>query len=112
MYVPANLRGKTMATDLEQVLSSITELGSDIKELKTETRELKTETQELKTETQELKTEMQNLKVKTQDLQKDIEISNTKFDNYQKASQSLVNLAFSLIASATVVTVVSSVFRR
>jgi hypothetical protein len=66
-----------MTTDLEQVLSSISELGSEIK-----------------------------------DLRKDVEISNTKFDNYQKASQSLVNLAFSLIASATVVTIVSSVFRR
>jgi predicted PurR-regulated permease PerM len=41
-----------------------------------------------------------------------IDTFNERFDNYQKATQSLVNLAFSLIASATVITVVSSVFRR
>lgn len=35
-----------------------------------------------------------------------------KFDNYQKASQQVVNLAFGLIASATVITIVSSVFTR
>jgi hypothetical protein len=33
-----------------------------------------------------------------------IDTFNEKFDNYQKASQSLVNLAFGLIASATIVT--------
>jgi hypothetical protein len=33
-----------------------------------------------------------------------IDTFNEKFDNYQKASQSIVNLAFGLIASATIVT--------
>jgi hypothetical protein len=37
---------------------------------------------------------------------------NEKFDNYQKASQSLVNLAFGLIASATIVTLAQTIFRR
>lgn len=41
-----------------------------------------------------------------------IDSFNDKFDNYQKASQSVVNFAFGLIASATVITVVSSVFPR
>lgn len=41
-----------------------------------------------------------------------IDSFNDKFDNYQKASQSVVNLAFGLIASATVITVVPSVFPR
>ncbi len=44
-------------------------------------------------------------------LEDKIDTFNEKFDNYQKATQSLVNLAFSLIASATVITVVSSIFR-
>jgi chromosome segregation ATPase len=73
-----------MSTELQQVLSSLTELKTDITELKTDVNGLKT----------------------------DMENSNTKFDNYQKATQWVVNLAFSLIASATVITVVSSVFRR
>ena len=40
-----------------------------------------------------------------------IDTFNKKFDNYQKATQWLVTLAFSLIGSATVITV-SSVFLR
>jgi ABC-type multidrug transport system fused ATPase/permease subunit len=52
-------------------------------------------------------------------LEKDIADSNTKvdqfqtrFDDYRTATQWVVQLAFGLIASATVITVVSSVFRR
>jgi ABC-type transporter Mla subunit MlaD len=41
-----------------------------------------------------------------------IDSFNDKFDNYQKASQWVVNLAFSLIVSATIITVASSIFRR
>ncbi|OIP76983.1 MAG: hypothetical protein AUK48_05000 [Oscillatoriales cyanobacterium CG2_30_44_21] len=43
---------------------------------------------------------------------KDNERFNDRFTNYQQATQSLVSLAFGLIASATVITVVSSVFKR
>jgi hypothetical protein len=35
-----------------------------------------------------------------------------KFDVYQKANQSVVTLAFTLIASATLITIVSSVFKH
>jgi peptidoglycan hydrolase CwlO-like protein len=80
-----------MSTELQQVLSSLTDLKTDITELKTDVNGLKADVGGLKT---------------------DMENSNTKFDNYQKATQWVVNLAFSLIASATVITVVSSVFRR
>ncbi|WP_310485779.1 hypothetical protein [Chamaesiphon sp. VAR_48_metabat_403] len=44
-------------------------------------------------------------------LETKIDTFNEKFDNYQKATQSIVNLAFGLIASATIVTVVSNVFQ-
>jgi hypothetical protein len=43
---------------------------------------------------------------------KQIDTFNERFDNYQKATQWVVALAFSLIASATVITIISSVFRR
>jgi len=45
-------------------------------------------------------------------LSADVEKSNDKFEVYRQANQSLVNLAFGLIASATVATVVSLIFRR
>jgi hypothetical protein len=44
--------------------------------------------------------------------EKQINAFNERFDNYQKATQWVVALAFSLIASATVITIISSVFRR
>jgi hypothetical protein len=45
-------------------------------------------------------------------LSRDNEKFNDRFTNYQQATQSLVSLAFGLIASATVITVVSAVFKR
>jgi hypothetical protein len=47
-----------------------------------------------------------------EELKNDIEKSDSKFEVYRQATQSLVNLAFGLIASATVITVASSVFKR
>lgn len=49
---------------------------------------------------------------KLEQLTNDVEKSNDKFDIYRQATQSLVSLAFGLIASATIITVVSSVFKR
>ncbi|MEG3868544.1 MULTISPECIES: hypothetical protein [unclassified Microcoleus] len=37
---------------------------------------------------------------------------NDKFDNYQKATQWVVQLAFTLIASATITVIITSVFRK
>ena len=45
-------------------------------------------------------------------ISKDNEKFSDRFTNYQQATQSLVSLAFGLIASATVITVVSTVFKR
>ena len=47
-----------------------------------------------------------------EELKTDVAKSNEKFEVYRQTTQSLVNLAFGLIASATIITVVSSVFKR
>ena len=47
-----------------------------------------------------------------EELKTDVAKSNEKFEVYRQATQSLVNLAFGLIASTTIITVVSSVFKR
>jgi transketolase C-terminal domain/subunit len=47
-----------------------------------------------------------------QQISKDNEKFSDRFANYQQANQSLVSIAFGLIASATVITVVSAVFKR
>jgi tetrahydromethanopterin S-methyltransferase subunit B len=74
-----------MQTDLQQILESISNLEANL--------ETKIKDSETRLETK-------------------INTFNEKFDNYQKATQSLVNLAFGLIASATIVTIVSNVFIR
>ena len=47
-----------------------------------------------------------------EELKTDVAKLNEKFEVYRQATQSLVNLAFGLIASTTIITVVSSVFKR
>ena len=47
-----------------------------------------------------------------EELKTDVAKSNEKFEVYWQATQSLVNLAFGLIPSTTIITVVSSVFKR
>ena len=68
-----------------------------------------TELQQVLESIAELKTEFKASETR---LEVKIDTFNEKFDNYQKATQSLVNLAFGLIASATIITVVSNVFQR
>ncbi len=54
--------------------------------------------------------DVEHLSKETEKLSKDSEKFNGRFTNYQQATQSLVSLlAFGLIASATVITVVSAV---
>ncbi len=56
--------------------------------------------------------EVKRLSTDVERLSTDVEKSNDKFEIYRQANQSLVNLAFSLIASATVGLVVSLIFKR
>ena len=64
------------------------------------------------TELQQVLASISDLKTEFKDLKSDVETFNTKFDNYQKSTQQIVNLAFSLIASATVLSIVYRVFPR
>jgi molecular chaperone GrpE (heat shock protein) len=63
-------------------------------------------------EVQQVLDSISELKGEFKELKTDVENFNDKFDNYQKASQQIVNLAFGLIVSATLITIVSSVFPR
>jgi Mg2+ and Co2+ transporter CorA len=54
---------------------------------------------------------LDKIDVDVEQISKDNEKFSDRFSNYQQATQSLVSLAFGLIASATVITVVSTVFK-
>lgn len=54
----------------------------------------------------------QQILTELRELKKELEQFNQKFDNYQKATQWVVQLAFSLIAAATVTVIVSTVLGK
>ena len=60
---------------------------------------------------QEVSDQIRELSTKVDRLATDVESFNDKFDNYQKATQWVVQLAFTLIASATITVILSTIFR-
>jgi len=79
------------AERFNQLAELVEENSKAIKELREESKELSQGIKELREESKE---------------------QNIKFAAYQQASQWVVNLAFSLIAGATVITVASAIFKR
>ena len=59
-----------------------------------------------------LSTRVDNLSTRVDNLATDVEKFNDRFSNYQQATQWVVQLAFTLIASATITVIVTSVLRR
>ena len=66
----------------------------------------------MQVEQTELQQILDSIKEIKTDVDTKIDTFNEKFDNYQKATQWVVNLAFSLIASATILSIVYRVFPR
>jgi chromosome segregation ATPase len=91
---------------LEAQLSGfVVEVRSEVAEIRSEVAEIRSEVAEIRSEVTEIRSEVAVMKENTQKWDE-------RFETYQKANQSIVNLAFSLIASATVVTIASALFLR
>jgi predicted nucleic acid-binding Zn-ribbon protein len=67
--------------------------------------EIRSEVAAIRSEVAEIRSEVAQMKENTSKW-------DDRFETYQKANQSIVNLAFSLIASATVVTIASALFTK
>ncbi|WP_199245456.1 hypothetical protein [[Phormidium] sp. ETS-05] len=67
---------------------------------------------ELSTDVDKLTTEVDKLTTEVDKLSRDSEKFNDRFANYQQAMPWVVQLAFTLIASATITIIISSVLRR
>jgi predicted nuclease with TOPRIM domain len=67
---------------------------------------------ELKSSDEHLKTEFTRLEDKFTRLENSVGNFNERFGNYQQATQWVVQLAFSLIATATVTIIISTVVKR
>jgi cell division protein FtsX len=61
---------------------------------------------------QDVSEDLQGLAEKIDRLSSEQEKFNDRFANYQQATQWVVQLAFSLIASATVLVIITTVFKR
>ncbi|WP_293342732.1 hypothetical protein [Microcoleus sp. CAWBG58] len=55
---------------------------------------------------------LDHLSTRVDHLATDVEKFNDRFSNYQQATQWVVQLAFTLIASATITVIITSVLRR
>ena len=58
-----------------------------------------------------LSTDVEQLSTDVEQLKQELVLTNTRVDTYQKASTQVVNLAFGLIATATITIVITSVVR-
>lgn len=63
-------------------------------------------------ETETLKDNVAKLQASVQELRNESKDLGTRFNYYQQSTQAIVNLAFSLVASATVAVFVSEILRR
>ena len=66
----------------------------------------------LSTRVDTLSTRVGHLSTRVDHLATDVEKFNDRFSNYQQATQWVVQLAFTLIASATITVIITSVLRR
>jgi hypothetical protein len=62
--------------------------------------------------TEDFQDNQQQILTELRELKKELEQFNQKFDNYQKATPWIVQLAFSLIAVATITVIVSTVLGK
>jgi phage shock protein A len=82
----------------QQVLDRLENLTNVVTDLRTDVDKLTTDVDKLTTDVDKLTT--------------DGERFNDRFATYQQATQWVVQLAFTLIASATITVIITSVFRR
>jgi len=66
----------------------------------------------LLTNVDKLSTDVDKLSTEVDKLSRDSEKFNDRFSNYQQATQWVVQLAFTLIASATITVIITSVLRK
>lgn len=73
---------------------------------------LSTNVNKLSADVDKLSTDVEHLSTEFDKLSKDSDKFNDRFSNYQQATQWVVQLAFTLIASATITVIITSVLRK
>jgi predicted nucleic acid-binding Zn-ribbon protein len=72
---------------------------------------LTTKVDGIKVEVDELRIEVDGIKTEVDGLKQELSLTNVRVDTYQKASTQVVNLAFGLIAIATVTIIITAIVK-
>ncbi|MCS6811998.1 MAG: hypothetical protein NZ772_00235 [Cyanobacteria bacterium] len=98
--------------DLRQMMQLVLAEVQQMRSVLAEVQQLRQDVESYRHEVAEYKQEVLNYKQEVLGYKQEVSMFNDKFETYQKATQWVVQLAFSLIAAATVTIVVSSVFNK
>ncbi len=96
---------------LSDVVAKLDLFSNNFDKLSTNVAKLSTDVERLSTDVERLSTDVERLSTDVERLSTDVEKSNDRFSNYQQATQWVVQLAFTLIASATITIIITSVFK-
>jgi outer membrane murein-binding lipoprotein Lpp len=97
---------------LDRIEQKLDHLSTTVDNLSTTVDTLSTTVDTLSTRVDTLSTRVDRLSTTVDTLSADNEKFNDRFSNYQQATQWVVQLAFTLIASATITVIITSVLRR
>jgi outer membrane murein-binding lipoprotein Lpp len=87
-------------------------LSADFDSMSANVNKLSTDFDSMSANVNQLSTDLDKVSTKVDSLTDYLERSNDKFDTYQKATQWVVQLAFTLIASATITVILSTVLTK
>lgn len=96
----------------DKLETRVDKLGTDVDQIGTRVDQLTTNVDQLGTRVDQLGTRVDQLTTDVDKLTTGIGRFNDRFSDYQQATQWVVQLAFTLIASATLTVIVTSVLRR
>lgn len=90
----------------------MTQATGDLNDNPTQAEQILAEIRQLRQEVEQVSQEVEQVGQEVEAANQNTNAFNQKFDNYQKATQWVVQLAFSLIAAATVTVIVSTVLGK
>jgi outer membrane murein-binding lipoprotein Lpp len=90
---------------LFDVIERLDKLTNDVEKVSSNVENLSTDVENLSTDIENLSTDVENLST-------EVKRFDERFTDYRQATQWVVQLAFTLIASATITVIITAVFRK
>jgi predicted nucleic acid-binding Zn-ribbon protein len=96
----------------QQVIDRLDRLSTDVATVRTDIETVRADVETVRAEVETVRTDVEELRGEAKQAVSDTEKFNEKFADYRQATQWVVQLSFSLITAATIVTIVSAIFKR